>query len=1179
MIFFVDNNGKIINSQPETVYQGAADTNNIYLIAPFAANLSFAVAFKLPNGVYTERYMMTQGGQLEDIEYSPTQNIFALWKMSVPSNITQYFGTVKAQFYAYATDGAITATSATSFVVSQGVPEELPATPSQDIYNQILTALSQIQSQLNNGTFAARAIYWWIDTFTYGMNEITFYPIGEYGALVRSVVANNTGHAPYNDEGNLNSEYWQELVDFNKALNAIEEAAQSAAEAAQSATESAQSAAQSAASASAAAASEQNAAQSAQNAATSESNAAQSAEDAEQSAQDAAQSAQQAESSATDAAQSAVDAAESAQDVIDYLGKTTVFVTELPEVGDPSLLYFVTGDSDNLFSIYTYEDGEWKLMGESNLVINDTNTYLSALSASSWQSNRQTVSLTGLTPDDSVIVTPGNGYADEYIQYGISPVEIINGGIIFSCTSLPPVSIALVIEVTKEQTIPTATGYYTKPQTDSLINAEKTAREAADTNLQNNITAEATARQQADESLQSAITAEASARQSADSTLQQNITAEAQARTAADTALGDRIDDLVDGTTAAGKAVADGNGNNIVDTYATQSIVNNGLAQKQDITDNSLDTTSKTVVGAINENKAAIDGLRNDMVATDHFKGFAATAADVQKISGDLNDYVYCIATGTIWTYGANGWSDSGQAYPSDATPLGTTTPLMDGTGSAGSSSSAARSDHVHPTDTSRASASALQSEVSARQQADQTLQSSISAEASARQSADQTLQTNITNEATARANADTALGNRIDELVNGTTAVKNATNAVSAQSAATATNATNAENAVNATNAQAAATAQTAATATTAEKVAHKLTIITGDTTVEFDGSSDQSVQIEIDDSNDPNAVHFTQQTLTAEQQAQARTNISSASESALTAETTAREAADNALREQIDNIGSSTIVKTAAEWAANNTVLEAGQFGYDSTNKITKIGDGTTAWKTLPTLLSTDFSFEKASWSDIAALSESGSADKYFSVGNEKTISLTTGEQVTLVILGFNHDDLTGGGKAGMSIGMKNLLATTYRMNATETNAGGWDESEMRTSTMATLLSQLPSDLQSVIKQVNKKATAGGKSNSITTSADKLWLLAEVEVDGTTSAGYADEGERYEYWKTVKDGTVGADRIKYLSNGSGSEYGWWLRSPFVSSSEHFRNFTATGRIYDNSANYTRGVSFGFCV
>lgn len=273
------------------------------------------------------------------------------------------------------------------------------------------------------------------------------------------------------------------------------------------------------------------------------------------------------------------------------------------------------------------------------------------------------------------------------------------------------------------------------------------------------------------------------------------------------------------------------------------------------------------------------------------------------------------------------------------------------------------------------------------------------------------------------------------------------------------------------------------------------------------------------------------------------------------------------------------SSIVKTAAEWESQNSVLGAGVFGYDSTNDITKIGDGTTAWADLNMVETKPKpTFADSDWATIAELSENGQAQTFFSVGDEKTISLTTGEQVTLVILDFNHDDLTSGGKAGMTIGMKNLLATTYRMNETATNEGGWDESEMRTSTMATLLSQLPSDLQGVIKQVNKKATAGGASTSITTSADKLWLLAEVEVDGTTSAGYADEGEQYEYWKTVKDGTVAADRIKYLSNGSGSAYSWWLRSPHVSSSTYFRNFYSTG-IGGSDASSVRGVSFGFCV
>lgn len=221
----------------------------------------------------------------------------------------------------------------------------------------------------------------------------------------------------------------------------------------------------------------------------------------------------------------------------------------------------------------------------------------------------------------------------------------------------------------------------------------------------------------------------------------------------------------------------------------------------------------------------------------------------------------------------------------------------------------------------------------------------------------------------------------------------------------------------------------------------------------------------------------------------------------------------------------------------------------------------------------------FANATWEQIAQVSESGNASSHFAVGDEKTIQLSTGEAITLVILGFNHDDFTSGGKAGMSIGMKNLLATTYRMNTTKTNAGGWDESEMRTTTMQTLLGQLPSDLQAVIKSVNKKATSGGLQTTIKTSSDKLFLFSEVEIDGTTSSGYADEGEQYEYWKTVKDGTLKGDRIKYLSNGSGSALDWWLRSPAVNTRNSFRYIGITGILSSFDANYACGMSFGFCV
>lgn len=286
-----------------------------------------------------------------------------------------------------------------------------------------------------------------------------------------------------------------------------------------------------------------------------------------------------------------------------------------------------------------------------------------------------------------------------------------------------------------------------------------------------------------------------------------------------------------------------------------------------------------------------------------------------------------------------------------------------------------------------------------------------------------------------------------------------------------------------------------------------------------------------------------------------------------------------------------------TAATWESKNPVLAAGEFGYDTTNKITKIGDGSTPWNTLPFFATTDLSFAKSSWAQIAALSESGAAKTFFSVGDEKTIELTTGEEITLVILGFNHDDLTSGGKAGITIGMKNLLATTYRMNATSTNAGGWNNSQMRTSTMATLLSQLPADLRNVVKQVNKKATADGTSQNITTSADKLFLLAMSEIFSATSiensamstiADYADvynvEGTQYEYYRNLigdNNGGTTANSllIKKLSNGGGSAYNWWLRSPHVSNSYFFRCIGSTGTVTSDNASFTDGVSFGFCV
>lgn len=475
MIYFVDNNGTVIDALTTPVNQGSVDTNNIYLIAPFASNLQFAVAFQLPNGLYTERYVMTPVGEIPNVQYAPTNAPYSIWSFTMPNDITQYYGTVYAQFYAYGTNGQITATSRTSFVVAAGVPEQLPSTPTQDVYNQILTALSQYSSQLNSGAYAARSIYWWIDTYTYGINEITFYPVGTYGAFVKSLVTNNTGNQPYNSDGVLNSEYWAELANLNSIFDEAVNAQGSAAAAAASAQQAAQSASAANSSSSSAQQSATNAAASASSAAGSATEAGQSASsaasfatEAGQSASAAASSAQSALTSANNAAGSATTAQNAAQELTDNLNKTTVFVDQLPATGDSQYLYFVAGADNNLFSIYTW-DGAWQLLGSANLVVNNTKTYNLTLLSTAWSDNQQTLTVDGISDTDNVNIYPAESYSDEYINYGIQAVSTSSNGVTFSCTSVPSENISVIVSVDTEVAIPTANEYYTQAQSNTLF--------------------------------------------------------------------------------------------------------------------------------------------------------------------------------------------------------------------------------------------------------------------------------------------------------------------------------------------------------------------------------------------------------------------------------------------------------------------------------------------------------------------------------------------------------------------------------------------------------------------------------------------------------------------------------------------------------------------------------------
>ena len=206
-------------------------------------------------------------------------------------------------------------------------------------------------------------------------------------------------------------------------------------------------------------------------------------------------------------------------------------------------------------------------------------------------------------------------------------------------------------------------------------------------------------------------------------------------------------------------------------------------------------------------------------------------------------------------------------------------------------------------------------------------------------------------------------------------------------------------------------------------------------------------------------------------------------------------------------------------------------------------------------------------------------GSVHRKVSVGDQVTLSLN-GTDYAFDIIGFNHDTLTdtvaygeetATGKAGITFQMHDLFATTYKMNSTNTNSGGWKSSDMRTSTMATMKGYLPTEWQTVIKPVNKASGTGDGSTSGTEIvSDSCFLLAEIEIFGDTTNSVSGEGAQYAYYK------AGNSNVK---NKSGSAKPWWVRSPRSGSGNRFCFVTGNGGTNFGTATYAYGVAFGFCV
>ena len=224
-----------------------------------------------------------------------------------------------------------------------------------------------------------------------------------------------------------------------------------------------------------------------------------------------------------------------------------------------------------------------------------------------------------------------------------------------------------------------------------------------------------------------------------------------------------------------------------------------------------------------------------------------------------------------------------------------------------------------------------------------------------------------------------------------------------------------------------------------------------------------------------------------------------------------------------------------------------------------------------------------QKAVAEDIAAKGEASpayaKAKAAMDAGTKFSMELTNGKTLTYRIIGINHDDIAdGSGKAGLTF-LTTSTTITSRMNATDTNAGGWEKSELRTKmNSGEIWNLMPADFQSKVKSVRKLTNnvGGGSANknaAVTATSDKLFLLSYSEIVPTSywASDYpwsSSEGTQYEAFKG-----------KVTNNYSGNAclkigLRWWERSASPSLSNAFLIVNSYG---DPSSG--NGATGSYCV
>lgn len=172
-------------------------------------------------------------------------------------------------------------------------------------------------------------------------------------------------------------------------------------------------------------------------------------------------------------------------------------------------------------------------------------------------------------------------------------------------------------------------------------------------------------------------------------------------------------------------------------------------------------------------------------------------------------------------------------------------------------------------------------------------------------------------------------------------------------------------------------------------------------------------------------------------------------------------------------------------------------------------------------------------------------------------KDLAMWTHESITLEACGFRKYYLSDNTskRCSFSLLASHLLGRTKRWNASNTNAGGWANSELNNSLNTRLYCAIPTQIRELLKKVIVYSSVGQMSSELSSSDCYITIPAAIEVDSTMSSEpYNSEGTAISYM------TTNDSRKRAFDGGDYNAY--WLRTPNISYANYIYRVDENGQM-----------------